>query len=142
MELKSRIISLLILWASIILIGCSNSKKQFEPADSEEANDEIIDSQQAYSVDTPKVQPQNDKDIETNNKLSINLESVAKMPPYYEKGYDAGYDDGEEDAVNGNGYQASFDDSNHYKGKKKSQYEDGYLEGYEAGYDDNNEGYE
>ena len=59
---------------------------------------------------------------------------------YYEEGYENGYDDGEDDAVMGNGWQNGFDDSNHYKGKKRKDYELGYEEGYEAGYYDNEDG--
>lgn len=72
-------------------------------------------------------------------KKNENINSVSNMPPYYKRGYEAGYDAGEEDAINENGWQATYDDSNPYKGKKANQYSDGYEEGYQSRYDDNNE---
>lgn len=69
-----------------------------------------------------------------------------KLSAAYEEGYERGYEDGEEDAYAHSGWQTSFDDDCHYKGKKKADYEegyeDGYEAGYEAGYDDNMSDYD
>lgn len=123
----------------------------FFPTDEQTYSDEDTTSPSLY---TPAIAPsyvpmeQTPVDTATSVQEEVPQEQPSVpaqdyLPPQtaiskaYEEGYDRGYDDGEEDAVYQQGWQASFDDSNRYRGKKKADFELGYEEGYEAGYDDN-----
>jgi len=103
-------------------------------------SDETYPDDQDSLINSSESLDQNPQETQPSAGTSSNTTAVSNIPPYYEKGYDTGYDDGEDDAVNESGWQANYDDSNPYKGKKRRQYEEGYEEGYEAGYDDNHEG--
>lgn len=58
-----------------------------------------------------------------------------KRSDAWEKGYDYGWDVGYEDAYNGNGAWASYDDSGK-GGDFLDGYESGYIDGYESGKSD------
>ena len=103
-------------------------------------SDETYPDDQDSLINSSESLDQNPQETQPSAGTSSNTTAVSNIPLYYEKGYDTGYDDGEDDAVNKSGWQAIYDDSNPYKGKKKHQYEEGYEEGCETGYDDNHEG--
>lgn len=147
MGMKFNILSVILLLVMILVTMSCKENKQKTPALSP-TETSVVDTdvaspnEKANRIDSSVIHDLQQHVSPNAEGMSSNPNAVSNMPPYYEKGYEAGYDDGEEDAVHENGWQASFDDSNPYKGKKKNQYEDGYEEGYEAGYDDNNEEYD
>lgn len=66
-----------------------------------------------------------------SKKISLDI----SVNHYYDEGYNQGQEDGYNDGIE-NLRGDSYDDSCHYRGKKKNEYELGYEEGYEAGFDD------
>lgn len=119
--------------ASSIFIACGNRSKTERPTRYDYSEPEIYvptyEATQPVTVDT----------VDRTMQMQQIIEEIATpaQSKYYQLGYEKGYDDGEDDAVNGNGYEASFDDGNSYSGQNKNDFEMGYCEGYEAGYDDN-----
>lgn len=137
---------ILILIVSTLLYSCrettrevAHDKSNYDTAyqEQEVSLDSDTLSNNPAKADTIKIKELIKQQVNYNKTEHLN--SVSNMPPYYEKGYEAGYDAGEEDAVNENGWQATYDDSNPYKGKKADQYTDGYEDGYQSGYEDYNE---
>lgn len=65
-----------------------------------------------------------------------NLSSLElSVNPYYDEGYEQGQEDGYNDGIE-NLRGDSYDDSCHYRGKRRKEYELGYEEGYDTGFDD------
>lgn len=100
-----------------------------------------IETQSVYET-TPQTKSQVSCDYDTVSvnkpeppKYSNSSSLEISVNPYYDEGYEQGQEDGYNDGIE-NLRGDSYDDSCHYSGKKRKEYELGYEEGYEAGFDD------
>ena len=136
--MHSRIIKTLFLCITLSLVSgcdCSNSSGSHHNYSS------------PYNNYKRPSYPKND--ILSNEEIEAILRQIQSVPQpiqrqrvqnseVWERGYSYGWDEGYEDAINGNGAWASYDDSGK-GGDFLDGYESGYIDGYENGKNDRDE---
>lgn len=137
-ELLSYIIALALTIPLATLTGCGNKPKPAS-TDNSEVDTTAISAPKPQPTDTAehKATPRSKEEVkeswdEFNRKNGYGKDNPSKA---YDEGYDAGFEQGTDDAANGLEWHGMYDDSNRYKGKAKSDYEDGYEFGYQDGYE-------
>lgn len=121
----------LVVIASLIMIqGC----------DSYSSSNSNRDYSKPYNHDINSVKKSIQEAIDESEEALKQIESTSytlqrrrvQRSDEWERGYSYGWDEGYDDAVNGNGAWASYDDSGK-GGDFLDGYESGYIDGYESG---------
>lgn len=138
--MSKRLIYILFLFGGIAVLQgceCSNSSSHYSSP-----------STPYYPQAKPVLPPSNTlssgqlqellKQLEQNHPVTQPRQRIQRTSSDWDRGYDYGWEAGYEDAINGNGAWASYDDYGK-GGDFLDGYESGYIDGYENGRDDRDE---